>query len=1072
MTFMRRAVLLSLLVTFGLLKAQTISITNSASYIPVVSPDSLATVFGSNFTDRLLTATIGPDGRLPTEIGGVRVEIGGIQAQLFYVAANQINCYLPSNITPGDHVMEVLSVTRGILGRGTARVRATAPGMFSSSATGSGPGAILNAVTFTREPFEVTTQANAAADKRTRLALYGTGVRWAGNLTRSAKFTNAAAAVRVEAQDGNGVIRDLTVEYAGAAPLFLGLDQINVVLPESLEGAGVVALRVFAESSVSNTVTVLVRTVRPPEIYGVSPSAGPPGALITVSGIRFAAPQDGTVRTIVEIVTPDGRRMPAVPLETEPGRISLLLPPIGVSTTTWYQGPVDVCVTVDGRSICRNRALQIAAAAQPSLPVGETVAKTGEEVSRAVTNVLSANGESAMAAHVNRVSQANLAQFREMVREARAGRPPTIRVQRPDGSTVEAQFDLAALQQVESVLTAAGASRPMIGTPPLKTAVRWATEDPCGSARERELWKMRNDHESLDETLKWLGRTQFAAGMITIGLACTAGLAACLPAVPAISLTFAILFKSVAYAPFTAKILIEAKPSMLFSLAARPPTANLGAGVERTVEIDGQFAAKTGTAITREYFVRILEDVVFISLGDALAKVGLGQLFGHIVGMVADQLYQEFMPDMAQITTSAPQWVRLSSGSVKVSADRERAIAQVTLRCGEKAGSIRGVNNGTGTFTLQDDSERVLRFIGKYDGPRILTVAVGSDPKPTLSMSRQRYGPGEVPLITGLRFPAARTVQITIFMSGSAIRSPETLTTDRSGSFSAPLAIPAQPARYEVRAQAEGMEGFITTTFETSAQAVADEPGVVWAGSDSSHYKTGDNMVIFIRTARGSAPAGKSYSLMLELTSEQSGDRYYFYDNPNDTNRWLHTTARPMWSGVPEDRDFTVPGAGQPRIAIDNSTPAGRFVLRAYFMDPATNRQVGATGQGGFVVATNSDQSCAIATAAFGSPLEPAVVLLRTFRDTQLVHWPGGAAFVQIYYLYSPQVARTIASQKILRLSARVILLPVVFVVWISVVFHPALAGFFVIGATAGGIRVIRVYWLKRQRSVRAGTSG
>ena len=47
--------------------------------------------------------------------------------------------------------------------------------------------------------------------------------------------------------------------YAGAQTQFNGLDQINVVIPAGLSGAGVVNINFSADGAVSNTVTVQIQ---------------------------------------------------------------------------------------------------------------------------------------------------------------------------------------------------------------------------------------------------------------------------------------------------------------------------------------------------------------------------------------------------------------------------------------------------------------------------------------------------------------------------------------------------------------------------------------------------------------------------------------------------------------------------------------------------------------------------------------------------------------------------------------------------------------------------------------------
>jgi hypothetical protein len=69
---------------------------------------------------------------------------------------------------------------------------------------------------------------------------------------------------------------------------------------------------------------------------------------------------------------------------------------------------------------------------------------------------------------------------------------------------------------------------------------------------------------------------------------------------------------------------------------------------------------------------------------------------------------------------------------------------------------------------------------------------------------------------------------------------------------------------------------------------------------------------------------------------------------------------------------------------------------------------------------------CFIATAAFGSALEPRVVALREFRDVYLMPSHSGRAFVELYYLLSPPMADVIAGDEGLKCGARAVLVPVV----------------------------------------------
>lgn len=74
---------------------------------------------------------------------------------------------------------------------------------------------------------------------------------------------------------------------------------------------------------------------------------------------------------------------------------------------------------------------------------------------------------------------------------------------------------------------------------------------------------------------------------------------------------------------------------------------------------------------------------------------------------------------------------------------------------------------------------------------------------------------------------------------------------------------------------------------------------------------------------------------------------------------------------------------------------------------------------------TNSP-SCFIATAAYGSPAEPSVLLLRSFRDEYLLTNAPGRKFVELYYQYSPAAADIIRTNAFLKTAVRTVLTPFV----------------------------------------------
>lgn len=76
------------------------------------------------------------------------------------------------------------------------------------------------------------------------------------------------------------------------------------------------------------------------------------------------------------------------------------------------------------------------------------------------------------------------------------------------------------------------------------------------------------------------------------------------------------------------------------------------------------------------------------------------------------------------------------------------------------------------------------------------------------------------------------------------------------------------------------------------------------------------------------------------------------------------------------------------------------------------------------VIGLLEDQSCFIATAAFGSPFEKHVQDLREFRNQFLLTNSIGKKFVEFYYSVSPPLARWIAQNESARFVSRVILWP------------------------------------------------
>ena len=77
---------------------------------------------------------------------------------------------------------------------------------------------------------------------------------------------------------------------------------------------------------------------------------------------------------------------------------------------------------------------------------------------------------------------------------------------------------------------------------------------------------------------------------------------------------------------------------------------------------------------------------------------------------------------------------------------------------------------------------------------------------------------------------------------------------------------------------------------------------------------------------------------------------------------------------------------------------------------------------------TASNSDCFIATAAYGTPYDSKIDVLRNWRDDSLREFAIGRTFIKIYYFLSPPIAKIVSKSKILRAIVRIILSPIIHV--------------------------------------------
>ena len=193
----------------------------------------------------------------------------------------------------------------------------------------------------------------------------------------------------------------------------------------------------------------------------------------------------------------------------------------------------------------------------------------------------------------------------------------------------------------------------------------------------------------------------------------------------------------------------------------------------------------------------------------------------------------------------------------------------------------------------------------------------------------------------------------------------------------------------------------------------ADDPAVSQTGKPAMEFPYGTVKFDITGLAIGqTVTVTMMYPDVIPVTA-----RYYKIDPANG------------WREIPfgdNDGDNTITLTltdGDPTTDADGQENGTISDPGAVALTPATSSSPSGGGGGG---------GCFIATAAYGSMMEPHVKLLRDFRDKFLFNSALGKYFVRSYYTYSPPIADFIAKHDNLRTIVRISLLPVAGMSWIA----------------------------------------
>ncbi|MFN8004676.1 MAG: hypothetical protein U0X75_27105 [Acidobacteriota bacterium] len=239
----------------------TVAAVNAASYgTGALAMESIISLFGNNLATGTQVSSTLP---LPTQLAGTIIKVkdsAGSErsAPLFFVSPNQINCQIPPGTLPGAATITVIS-DNSVVAAGSVQIANAAPGLFTSDGSGNSfaAGYVLRVKTNGAQIVEQIARWDSAQNKMVAVPIdlsgntdqlylvgFGTGFRYRSSL--------AAVTATIGGENSQ-------VLYAGEQNGFVGVDQINLLLPKSLAGRGEVNLTLTVDGQTSNSVKLQFR---------------------------------------------------------------------------------------------------------------------------------------------------------------------------------------------------------------------------------------------------------------------------------------------------------------------------------------------------------------------------------------------------------------------------------------------------------------------------------------------------------------------------------------------------------------------------------------------------------------------------------------------------------------------------------------------------------------------------------------------------------------------------------------------------------------------------------------------
>ena len=222
-----------------------------------VTPGALVSIFGLDMADNPVLAGSVP---LPRSLGGSIAQINNLNAPLVFSSPLQLNIQIPWELEQVTNAPFTITRTAGPLISSTLSltVLSSNPGIFTTNQSGSGQGAIQIANTSSLAAPSGAFPGSRPASRGEFISIFCTGLGPVNNTPATGAPAPDASSTLIGPVTVTIDGLPATVSFAGLAPGFVGLYQVNAQVPANATVGSAVTVKLFAGAD-SNTVTIAVQ---------------------------------------------------------------------------------------------------------------------------------------------------------------------------------------------------------------------------------------------------------------------------------------------------------------------------------------------------------------------------------------------------------------------------------------------------------------------------------------------------------------------------------------------------------------------------------------------------------------------------------------------------------------------------------------------------------------------------------------------------------------------------------------------------------------------------------------------